>query len=79
MNFLSKINENLLLAQYSSGWDLKSVASTIIIVLVVLVVIGIFLKYANVNQYLGWVPQWVWALLGLLAIALGALWVIRQV
>ena len=71
-----------MLAQWvptSAGWDLKSIATTIIIVLVVLAVVGIFLKNANVSQYLSWVPQWVWALLGLLALALGALWVIRSV
>lgn len=82
MNYLNKLNESLMLAQWvptSAGWDLKSIATTIIIVLVVLAVVGIFLKNANVSQYLSWVPQWVWALLGLLALALGALWVIRSV
>ncbi len=80
MNFLSKINDSLLLAQLQNlgGWDVKGLAIIFIIICICVGIAGIVYNNSPfMKELVGKIPGWFWSIIGLGLLGLVALYVIK--
>ncbi len=81
MNFLSRINEGLTLAQWQNagaGWDVKGIATIFIIICICVGIAGVVYNNSPFMQNLvSKIPGWFWSIIMLGLLGVTALYVIK--